>query len=666
MTTDAHLDMLRRLKSNRLLAHTFLFKHRHPNKTPMLHADMLRLWHAPEPRVVAQAFRGAAKSTLLTEEDGILGALFDDFRYNVIIGPTYKRAVDRLKVIKHELATNELIFELFGPQIGPTWNDGEIITARGVKFEALGRGQSLRGAKELEQRPDRFTIDDIEDDEEAQSEAAYIETWRWMHKSVEPALDPITGKMRWVGTPVSSMAAIEEARKSSEWKSGVYPIMYKDPATGEDVATWPDRFPLDWCYRKREQLHSIGEMQTWNQEYMCVSQTAEEKTFHERHIKVDATPRSIFFPRTIIVDPARTVNADSARTGYVAYSWERTNLVVHQAYGAFDKPDAIVDSIFELDRTHQPWNIFVEKDGLEEFLMQPLRQEMLKRSVTLPITGINARRDIDKIRFIKGLQPFAEAGEIIMTANFADLRAEMINFPAGRKDVLNALAYAPQLRNGKPVYEEFAERHVVTSIEAVAHPGAYLAVNATSVLTTAVLIQIVDNVFRIIADWVIEHPPLDALQQILAEAALINNGRPPRTIVPAEQMQTYATSGLVGALRRYNDVPTLGVGRPVAQNSLSPWLTRSARGVPALLVARGCRWTVNGLVVGYARPWKKDGQLAEEPYENSYKTLVQGVEALAGWFVMAAPTIRDGEDEDIRYATGRDGRPYKSALARPS
>lgn len=662
MTSDAHLALIRRFKSNRLAAHSFLFKHRHPNKTPALHRDMLALWHSPDPRVVEQAFRGGGKSTLLTEEDGVLGGLLGDFRYNLIIGPTLKRAIDRLKAIKHELETNELIIETFGPQIGPTWNNDVIITARGVKFEALGRGQSMRGAKELEQRPDRITLDDIEDDEEAQTEAAYVETWKWVHKAVEPALD-VGGKMRWVGTPVSTMAAIESARKSGEWVSGVFPIMHKDSTTGEDVASWPDRYPLTWCYAKRDQLHSIGEMQTWNQEYMCMSQTSEQKTFHERHIKVDASPRSTFYPRTIFVDPARTVNPSSARTGYIAWSWEQTKLVVHQAYGSFDKPNEIINAIFELDRVHQPWRIYVEKDGLEEFLMQPMRTEMVERGIMLPIEGVRAPRDMDKNRFINGLQPFAEAGEILMTARFADLCAEMLNFPAGRKDVLNALAYAPRLRNGKPVYDEFAERHVAQSIEAIRRPGAYLALNATSTTTAGALVQIVDGSLRIIADWMVEQPPLDALQQILAEAALINNGQVPRTVIPAEQMQTYATSGLVGALRRYNDTPTMGVARPQAQGSLSPWLTRTVHGVPALLVARGCRWMINGLVIGYARPWAKDGQLMQDPYENSYKTLVQGVEALTGWFVIAAPTLRDGEDEDIRYATSRDGRQYKSALA---
>jgi hypothetical protein len=46
----------------------------------------------------------------------------------------------------------------------------------------------------------------------------------------------------------------------------------------------------------------------------------------------------------------------------------------------------------------------VEEDGLNEFLMQPIRQEQVRRGMMLPVEGVRA--PIGKIDFIRALQPF--------------------------------------------------------------------------------------------------------------------------------------------------------------------------------------------------------------------------------------------------------------------
>ena len=52
------------------------------------------------------------------------------------------------------------------------------------------------------------------------------------------------------------------------------------------------------------------------------------------------------------------------------------------------------------------------EDGRGEFLMQPLRTEMVKRSTLLPIVKQKAPRD--KLGFITGLRPFFMAGDVTL------------------------------------------------------------------------------------------------------------------------------------------------------------------------------------------------------------------------------------------------------------
>src|SRR5215831_14219993 len=134
------------------MAHVALFKHRHPAPTPRFHIEIVKLWHSAIPNVLIQAFRGAAKSTL-AEEAILVQALLRKFHNAIILGETYERAVERLRSIKHEIETNNLIEQLFGNQVGPVWSEAKIVLNNGAIIQAFGRGQSLRGSKHLDFRP---------------------------------------------------------------------------------------------------------------------------------------------------------------------------------------------------------------------------------------------------------------------------------------------------------------------------------------------------------------------------------------------------------------------------------------------------------------------------------------------------------------------------------
>jgi hypothetical protein len=63
---------------------------------------------------------------------------------------------------------------------------------------------------------------------------------------------------------------------------------------------------------------------------------------------------------------------------------------------------SIIDHIFKIAADYHPVVIGVERDGLEEFIMQPLRHEQLRRGVLIPVTGYRAPKG--KLSFIAALQ----------------------------------------------------------------------------------------------------------------------------------------------------------------------------------------------------------------------------------------------------------------------
>lgn len=655
--SEYRTQMLKAFKYNRVLAHENLFPHRHKDETPEFHREIIELFNSNAPLVALMAFRGAAKSTL-SEEDVLLKALFLEEEFILIVGNSWSSACERLAPIKHELETNEELFELFGDQKSSPWAADEIVLANGVKIQAIGARQSMRGVKHNNSRPTYALIDDLEDQENVSTEEARGKTERWLTGTLMPSLNPKKGKIRFIGTPLHPKALIVKVCEDKNWESKKYPLFYFDE-NGNDQSLWPDRFSNEWVLKERDRYLNSGNMTQFEQEYMCRAEDIAGKPFQASMIRVEAAPQH-YLPIDIIVDPARTVNQTrSARTGYVAASWLSNRLIVHEALGAFHRPDEIINTIFEWNQRFRPVNVGVETNALEEFIMQPLRARMLQSGISIPLVDLRAPKD--KLSFIKGLQPFYGSGNVIHVKNLPDLESELLQFPTGRMDVPNALAYVLRMRAGRAVYEDFASSHIAPILEI--YPGAvcWLVVSARPALVAAALVQYVDGVLRVYHDWAVNKPPVEALPMILREATMLSEGTM-KVGTPVEQFDKYLNHGLVAAARRDGvEIKKLGYAGK-SEGILKDWLTRRQKNDTAIMVADEARWTINGLSSGYARRLEKGGVLAAYPADNQYRVLVEAIEAFAASLNPA--TKIDDNLREARYAVASDGRRFLTSLPR--
>lgn len=654
-------QLLAAFAADRIYAHEVLFAHRHKDESPEFHREILQLFYSEDPQVALEAFRGAAKSTLV-EEYILLSCMFRDFDFPIIVGNSEGMACQRLATIKEEITNNDALIELFDDQHGPIWSETEIVMSNGIKIQALGARQSMRGVKHNDARPDLAVIDDLEDEEMVNTPAAILKNKRWFNGTLRPALNPKKRKIRVLGTPLHPQALLEGLMTNPEWVSRKFPIMYLDEE-GQWRSTWPGRFSVEAILKLQQEYINDGALTEFEQEYMCKSESAAMKPFKPEMIPVPAAVKSTWAMKQIMVDPARKGNAAAAarsklaRTGYAVWSWVGTQLVVHDAFGSFDPPDIIIDNIFKLDEEHRPTLIGVELDGLEEFLMQPLRNEMLKRGTSLPIVGVRAPKNKDS--FISGLQPFYIAHNVQHAKAMPDLTNELLQFPTGRKDVPNALAYSLRLRPGLPVYEDFNDRHVAEALFTDSKMPYFLCVSARAALTGAVLLQYVHGAVRIMGDWVREAPPLECLDQIVTDAQLLAGGKM-SIYAPLEQFEKYTNYGLVAAARgqRFNINPA-GTALQ-ASGCLKPYLQKMVQGEPAFQVDMESRWVLNGMAGGYSRAREKGGTLQQLPEDNQYRLVIEAVEAFTSWFGI----MQDSGDinRERHYAVAPDGRRFLTTL----
>ena len=638
------------------IAHATLFGHRHPVETPSFHWSIIDMWHSSIPRALFLAFRGAGKSTL-AEEAIIIEALFQKFSNAIVLGASYERAVERLRSIKHELENNLYIERVFGSQVGSIWSESRIVLANGAIIQAYGRGQSLRGAKHLDKRPDRCFCDDIEDEESVATELARKKTLDWFVSTVLPALEP-QARIRIAATPLhpEALSMVLTGPTQGAWPHLKVPIVSLSPETGQPTPAWPDKFSLSYIEGLKKSYEALGAHDKFQQEYMCEAEDAATKPFTSGMFRTEPRVRT-WEAVYAYVDPARSTNKTSAATGVAIWSWINNRLIVWDSYARLWKPDEIIGDMFRVNEVFSPVAIGVEQDGLSEFILQPLRQAQATRGVAIPIRPLRAPRG--KLDFIRALQPFFNAGEVIFVGECADLKAELLNFPRGRIDAPNALAYALAMRPGAAVYEDFTHGHIVADLEPVGGGrGLNLAVNATADGTTAVLSELVEGGIHVLADWAAEGDPGVILSSQVREA-LSFVGAAPRLVAPPSFFTGHDPIGLRAAAAKIPIEVRRGGDVAKGREEVRALLRRQIKGRPAFLVSSNARWTLNALSGGYCRRVTKSGVLSEFPEPSVYRTLMEGLESFAGLMRISEPA----NDPDLNYAFTSTGRRFISARA---
>lgn len=138
--------------------------------------------------------RGNAKSTWGTFGLPLWAAAFRKRKFALIVSETRGQAESFLSFIKLELESNERLQQDF-PELcgeGPKWTADQIITRNGVKIQAAGAQQKLRGLRHGSCRPDLVIVDDLENDESVESPEQRRKLENWFFKALMKIGQPDT------------------------------------------------------------------------------------------------------------------------------------------------------------------------------------------------------------------------------------------------------------------------------------------------------------------------------------------------------------------------------------------------------------------------------------------------------------------------------------------
>jgi len=656
----SNASMLRTISEDRALGANLLFAHKHKNISPDFHIRIMDLWRSADDLVVIEAFREGAKTTL-SEEFMLMEAAFANFKYALIFGETYTKACQRIEAIKHEVATNDRIHGLFGQLKGAVWSENKILLKNGVLIEAHGWEEEIRGYKHRDMRPDRAYLDDIENAAMVRDTQTVDTNWKKIHLQLIPAMDK-EGKVRMTGTPLADDCLIRRASNSKNWTSGKFPICNGDIDDPQAESLWPDRYPMDWIRKKRDHFAAEGMLREFNQEYMLIATGSQGKPFTEEMLRFQDVAPTSYAPRKVILDPARTVEVKkSDQTGHVTVSQMGTRIFVHQSGGEYWQPDEIVAGAFSMSKRHDDAEVVIEKNSLDDWLLQPIRAMSLMTGQHLDLKAVNAPQDRDKASFIMGLRPFFMAGDIILVggrAAHSQLVSQILNFPSGKRDILNALAYVLRVFAGVAVYPDFGEENIVQGYSPNRREQLLLGVNSTGTETTAVLVSCEGRNMTVLADWVSPLMPNDAVPDIVQLIRAVYPNRQVTAWVPADVFDQVGRNPLLAALKSAGLKANRGENAVMSRGALSPSIRTGMMGRRMLLVDDNARATLNAFMGGYHWPVKSGGERGSEPTRNSARTLLEALETLT--LALSKP---NNESLSMRAnAVNSTGTPFLSAL----
>jgi len=218
---------------------------------------------------VVIAFRGSGKSTIMTLSYPIWAMLGKQHKkFILIVSQTQQQSRLILTNIKQELESNELLLEDFGPfsEESDEWRINSLVIPRyGCRISAVSVGESIRGLRHREQRPDLIIIDDVEDLQSVRTQESRDQTYGWFNGEIIPAGDKTT-KSVVVGNMLHEDSFIMRLKRDIEEErlDGIFcahPIIDKN-----DKPTWPGKYPNMEAID--EEKRRVGNDIAWQREYL--------------------------------------------------------------------------------------------------------------------------------------------------------------------------------------------------------------------------------------------------------------------------------------------------------------------------------------------------------------------------------------------------------------
>lgn len=400
--------------------------------------------------------------------------------YWVIVGDDVDSARKQMDIVKMALESNPKIIEDFGELRGSTWNAYEIITKNGVKFEAAGMSQGIRGTKFGSYRPS-VIFDDVETDESCATPERIEKTIQKFDKTFMPLGDPKRSKFILVGTVINYGSLLNQVMtRRGDWRKIKYRAIISFPErmdlwetwsnirrdfshgeTPEESTTiaeqrayefyqankdemdrgaevlWPERMSLYDLMKKRDtNRHAfLSEFQN----NPLDEETRLFKKIHYYSIE-DVSHDDLDFYYAL--DPSLGKNKRADFSAIIVIGKHRKTGIMYVIEADIKRrtPDRTILDLFEKHRRYRFKDGWVEGVAFQEFLRTEIQRRSAEAGIYVPANEFRTNNVNKEVR-IAGIEPLVTNAYVRFLPTMVEMETQLSYFPKhDRRDGPDALS----------------------------------------------------------------------------------------------------------------------------------------------------------------------------------------------------------------------------------
>lgn len=349
-------------------------------------------------------------------------------------------------LVSEDSQVGDIIPLVFGNLKGEQWGEKQFVAGKTLVMPR-GSGQQIRGLNHRGHRPDLIIVDDLEDAEAVMNEERRAKLKQWFFADLMNSVDRSGGnwKVVVIGTILHEASLLTHLLRDDTWDR--IKISLCDDSL---KSNWPE-YMSD---RQVEELYrsyaNQGQADTFAREYQNKPISGLDAVFQSNFFRY-YEPREIAENKDIyfvtIVDPAKSTKLSSADSAVITVGIDLAGrqIYFHDCSAGKMHPDELLNTMFDHIEVHNSRILAVEVTGLNEFITQPIKNEMRRRNIHPRFVELKARDK--KENRVAQLAAFYRQGYIAHNKNVsAKLEIQLMSFPRSELwDVMDAFAYTIEL-----------------------------------------------------------------------------------------------------------------------------------------------------------------------------------------------------------------------------
>ncbi|MBW1778634.1 MAG: hypothetical protein JRJ54_13725 [Deltaproteobacteria bacterium] len=364
--------------------------------------------------VFVAAPREHAKSTFFTFGVPIHDICYAARHFILIVSDTNDQATGFALPIRLELEDNVRLRHDFGTFRGRKWSENDFTTKNGIRVLARGRGEKLRGVKNLQWRPDRAVVDDFENDTNVRNPRLVKQGKDWLQKAVLGSMGE-GYSFTMIGNIFSPKSILAQFIAEKDEDGPVYVSRIYAAIKDDGEPLWPEVWSKERLEKKRRQMGTVN----FNAE-MLNRVGADESPFREEwfvFIEI-VSPKAWRFASFLDPSAKSGMANDYKAIVTVALDPETMRFDVAHAWIRHATVNAMIEACYRINGEYGG-TLGIETNMLEDFLRETFNRAAVDRKKYLPIVEVHHSTQKEG-RIINTLSPLIEFGKLRFIKGHSD------------------------------------------------------------------------------------------------------------------------------------------------------------------------------------------------------------------------------------------------------